>query len=455
MCLTFSWCVEIPNDVIPQIKYLIDSYSVAMSEEVAQVHDMPQRITTTINNQSLPINVLIWCPKTRFNICLQCPEHGRNLGFSHWLCNNEHNPRLLYGITMNSILIQRYYFCGGDGTAKKHRILSTDPGIMAQLSQLQKRKCRFHLRPRSGWVNDLADYMVTQVSHGGTFQDIHDILERLKRENLGHDLVFDNDVENIESWNFVLKQTFAKCPLLKTPCRDTIQTIFLETFANRKHLLENHMDSLLARSISMDHTFKVSKNIGAVRSVDNKWVQQFSALFIVLNEQGLVLTWALTEKENFAEISPLLTSLRDRLANKSLVLSHASIDNCCKWAQLLGEVFGPGLEVKLDIFHALQRITRTISKGRRLTKVCMEDLKSVVRARDDLFGDRNICTPSPEIIEENIRLFRKKWDSMHDTPVTDETDKELDNLLVSCDNKMHNSFQLFYVGSCYFYYWFS
>lgn len=439
--------MEIPNDVDSQIQFLIQQYSQPLVNSSIGIFDMPQPITTRVNNQTIILSAVFWCPKTRFGLCLKCPKHDKILGSSYWLCRNEHSPRLLYGLSQNSILIQRYYLCGGDQRNGKHRVLSTHPDIMDQLSKEQRRKCIFHLRHRSGWLNDLADYLMTEVSHGGTFQDIHEMLERLKREKLGHGLVFekDNNIDNIETWNSILKQLFAQCTLLQTPCRDTIQTIFLETFERRKLMFEAHMDSLTASSISMDHTFKVSKNIGAMRSSDNAWVQQFSALFIVLNENGLVLTWAFTEKENFEEISPLLTSLRDRLCEKSIALSHACIDNCCKWAQLLGGVFGPGLEVKLDIFHALQRITRTISKAKRLTKECMDDLKSVVRARNDLFGNRKMHTPSPEIIEENINLFRKKWIDRitNDTPITDETEKELDKLLVSC-----KIYYVFAAGHC-------
>ena len=93
----------------------------------------------------------------------------------------------------------------------------------------------------------------------------------------------------------------------------------------------------------MDHTFKVSKNIGIVRQIDQKWTQQYSSLFIVLNEQGLVVTWSFTSTEKFEEISQLLISLRDRMASKGITVKQAYLDNCCKWAKLLEDVFGPGV----------------------------------------------------------------------------------------------------------------
>ena len=38
------------------------------------------------------------------------------------------------------------------------------------------------------------------------------------------------------------------------------------------------------------------------------------------------------------------------------------VDNCCKVRKKLQAIFGDKVEVKLDIFHAVKRITRTLSK---------------------------------------------------------------------------------------------
>ena len=42
------------------------------------------------------------------------------------------------------------------------------------------------------------------------------------------------------------------------------------------------------------------------------------------------------------------------------------IDNCCHWKYLLKILFGDNVKIKLDLFHAVQRVTRTISKRHSL-----------------------------------------------------------------------------------------
>ena len=50
-------------------------------------------------------------------------------------------------------------------------------------------------------------------------------------------------------------------------------------------------------SISVNHTFKVLKRIGGFRLQDSKFINENMKLFIVLNEEGLVVNWKLKEIE--------------------------------------------------------------------------------------------------------------------------------------------------------------
>ena len=51
---------------------------------------------------------------------------------------------------------------------------------------------------------------------------------------------------------------------------------------------------LTARIISCDHTFQVSKSIGAFRDCHGRFVEQLQNVFIILNEDKQVLAWRLT-----------------------------------------------------------------------------------------------------------------------------------------------------------------
>ena len=84
--------------------------------------------------------------------------------------------------------------------------------------------------------------------------------------------------------------------------------IFLHNFEKNRTIYVNEMNSLVVSSLSCDHTFKISRNVGLVRETDNSFVTQFNQLFITLNEIGEVVAWRLTKSTAFSEIEDLLRS---------------------------------------------------------------------------------------------------------------------------------------------------
>ena len=110
-------------------------------------------------------------------------------------------------------------------------------------------------------------------------------------------------------------------------------------------------------SISFDHTFKVAANIGYLRE-DGKWVAQYDSLFLVINEAGKIVTWQLTKGTSFSQIEALLSNLHKRSQNIKTVY----IDDCCKLRRKIQSILGTEVVVKLDLFHAVQRITKTLNR---------------------------------------------------------------------------------------------
>lgn len=123
--------------------------------------------------------------------------------------------------------------------------------------------------------------------------------------------------------------------------------------------------------ISFDHTFKVAANIGYPRA-DGKWIPQYDSLFIVMNEDGLILTW-LTRGTTYAEVVYLLENLKCR----SETIRVVYVDDCCKHRTKIHSVFGQDVSVKLHLFHATQRITRTLQKSNDKFHNCVQDLRLV------------------------------------------------------------------------------
>lgn len=157
----------------------------------------------------------------------------------------------------------------------------------------------------------------------------------------------------------------------------------------------------LSTTISCDHTFKISKYIGARRESNNKFVKQFENLFIVLNERHEVIGWRLTRTRSFEEIRSLLAELKEKLSTE---LKRVVVDDCCKVRALYQSVF-PGVEVKLDIFHAMQRVTKAIPKGSEFSKKFTKDLGMILTQKSDCGEVREMATPSHAVILQNVDNF--------------------------------------------------
>ena len=116
--------------------------------------------------------------------------------------------------------------------------------------------------------------------------------------------------------------------------------------------------------ISFDHTFKIAANIGYSRE-DKKWLPQYVSLFLVMNENGKIVTWKLTKKTSIDQVEFLLRDLKQRSPNIATVY----IDDCCKLRNKIQSVLGKEVVVKLDLFHATHRITKTLHKRCKLNSM--------------------------------------------------------------------------------------
>ena len=183
----------------------------------------------------------------------------------------------------------------------------------------------------------------------------------------------------------------------------------------KEHLYHKRMCQMRAPSLSADHTFKVSANIGFW--CEGKWIQLYDSLFIVMNEIGIVLAWKLCKGTAFDKVEDLLTSLKDRLASKGCAVKHFYIDNCCQWRHKLNSVFD-GVAVKLDPFHAIQRVVAKIPKKggsgplQKLRTQMLHDFKLILRDPTDRGMKRSKPTPSASSIEKNIDNFLLQWKSV-------------------------------------------
>ena len=161
--------------------------------------------------------------------------------------------------------------------------------------------------------------------------------------------------------------------------------------------------------LSCDHTFSSVANIGSVRKSDGKWMKQYHGLFCVLNSDGEVLTWKFTRSVAFDDIQQQLSLLNDRFTQAGRIVEEFYIDICCSWRKKLQDIFGPQLKVQLDLFHAVQRISKKIPKRHPYHSECLRTLTVVFRDPTDTGPVRRKSTPSPSVIREGLENFQKRW----------------------------------------------
>ncbi len=162
--------------------------------------------------------------------------------------------------------------------------------------------------------------------------------------------------------------------------------------------------------LSCDHTFKSVRNIGIVRQADDNWIKQYKGLFCVLNAAGQVVTWKMTKGLAIDDVKDIMQALHTRFQLQGVTLQEFFVDNCCALRQKLQAIFGQHLKVYLDVFHAVQRITRKIPKRHPYHAECMRALRLVFRQPSDQGNHRTMTTPPIDQLKQQLLNFKSTWE---------------------------------------------
>ena len=121
--------------------------------------------------------------------------------------------------------------------------------------------------------------------------------------------------------------------------------------------------------------------------------------FIVMDGERNVVGWKLTKGEGHAEARSCLDGIKERLLTP---IEYVLVDNCCTSRYLYISVFGVNILVKLDVFHAVQRLTKCISKKYPNKQFIASNLGLFVRQSDDQGHIRLKNTADEEEMEANL-----------------------------------------------------
>ena len=125
----------------------------------------------------------------------------------------------------------------------------------------------------------------------------------------------------------------------------------------------------------------------------------------MLNENKQVISWHFTKKEQFSFVEDILKRLHERNGTN---IELFILDNCCKWGANIKRVFG-NVSIKLDPFHAIQRITSTIRKAHPFHKQMVNDLEGLLRQNGDSGVNRKEATIESTTIMNRLHNVVEKW----------------------------------------------
>ena len=326
------------------------------------------------------------------------------------------NPRIVFHTNTCVLLVSCMYRC-----CKGHEISSCHSSVLSNFPVSYTFQLPFCLFHKSGFTKDALLLVQKLVDEGLAFNQIERLFESQYRDcfsSMECKFWCDYPLENHQGDQDIMKElrffpSFSNNNF-PHPSNDLLIDLYVAGCKMQEVKFAQAMSRQPVRWISCDHTFKSVANIGYKRSSDGKWIRLYNYVFCILNENGNVIQWQFTKSENFNEVSKMFADLRERFQVQNSRLEGIMIDNCCKWKESLRRVF-PGIPVKLDLFHAVQRFVKTISKRNPYHRAISKDYGLIFRDPKDLGEKRTMPTPDPSVILHNLDQFLSKWkDLAHD-----------------------------------------
>lgn len=369
--------------------------------------------------------MIVWDPfASVLSLSSQCVECNQPVQHNAWKIGQSQGlqPRILHDIDSIVVIVSCQYRC-----TNKHVFLTTDPRV---LRLIPAENIPLILLHRTGLMKSFCRKIIGLVGEGMSISAVERFIKQQRRLSVA---VLVTQVKNKMSLGEG-EDLHCNTPLLLEapyPSNDLLYKCFLTDFVLNNQRYTSAMSKISAENIiCFDHTFKVASNIGYLRS-DAQWVTQYSSVFIVMNEKGMVMAWQFTKTTSMDEVHMLLLHVKDRVNDKDRLT--VLVDNCCGIRGKLAEVFGSNVTIKLDLFHAIQRISKKMAKRHPLYHMCINDLRLVFRQPTDLGHDRKLSTPSPNDIITNLDKFMRKWKSMESQGskiINDNVLKEIECLKV-------------------------
>ena len=334
----------------------------------------------------LPLWIYIWAPLEQHGKSIKCIQHKSKLTGHNWKSvvtkKSKNNPRVLYCVSNNIILIQRSYVCGGNLCT----FLSASKELMNMFEEQIEQSFHFKMYHRSGYSYRLIDLVFQMISQGNNFKQIAQMIANLR-------------VTNFQSEHLIEEEAL-ETSLCSFPSACNLEVVFLDVFQQLKDAYRLPIFSdTKSVSISTSHSLKICKNVGG--SSDKKYVMNDMKLLLVFDENHSIANWKLTEETTDQNaLNEFLVDIKSICPNLTYVVAN----DCCE--ELYSEIFGD-IPVKLHPNHAVGKISNLFPKYKTCanTRNFIHELSLILRNIDDTGTSQTKPTADKAIIFENLERF--------------------------------------------------
>jgi len=347
-------------------------------------------IPPPIHSPYLP-RVFIWAPLEHFDFTMKCFIHKNPLVGGGWTDNltidkHRNNPRLIFDVGSNILLIQRIYKCNTkpyrhDFKAATLKLLKRYP------ISLTPNHFPFKKYMRSMVSFDLIDHIFKDVIFGVGFSRI---AEGFSAINYAHFQRIHGDIY----------ESFYSNILYSVVSGDKIQNIFLDTYNDIKTLLENkHV--MPALSLSIDYSYKAG--MAYQGKGDHK---DFLKFLVLLSETGQVVSWKVSKDDSLvSNMYSLLTEIKEKLNYSENVIQYIYTENCCEIREIIANLF-PNVAIKRDLYQMIKSISSCLPEGGGIhEQIFVKELGFVFRQDSDRGDKRQLHTAQPQEILNNLISF--------------------------------------------------
>lgn len=321
-------------------------------------------------------SVVFWVPEIfwrRFVPYMPCPQCGRvgsDVKANGW---NGNIARPVVGMFETYFLVCKKYVC----RRCKRRFVGYDDGVMQHLPQFISAQFPCMLTRKAAVDLGLLNYVEITATTGQSFDEMSSVVSEL------HKLQFYKDM--LIYYGFICERNRGQQSLVSAFQRQVTGSVvpapnfgtisensrycctklltgryfaerFTEFVDSKREWMQNRMSQTIGgRVLCGDHTFKIASKIYVMR--DGKRV--YTSVYTIMNEFREIVVQYICRTKSEKEVKGAL----QQLVEDGMSLPEVwYTDTCCTTRKVIHEVFGGGVQVRLDPYHFMDRYNRSLSK---------------------------------------------------------------------------------------------